>query len=147
MDAFLERSGSRFRAHVMPVAVGIYLPLALMVPIFLGGIVSVLLKRTSEAAVHNGVLISSGLIAGEAIAGILIAIPKTLPQFAGVQIPIPVVDSLGISNAGDFCGDVGYLSRFDLGKRDLFKVMQPVHRYSATIGACEMRLFSQWVFS
>ena len=102
LDAFLERSGSRFRAHVMPVAVGIYLPLALMVPIFLGGIVSVLLKRTSEAAVHNGVLISSGLIAGEAIAGILIAIPKTLPQFAGVQIPIPVVDSLGISTLGIF---------------------------------------------
>jgi hypothetical protein len=59
-----------------------------------------LLKRRSKSAVHNGVLISSGLIAGEAIAGILIAIPHTLPQLAGVTIPIPVFDSLGISLLG-----------------------------------------------
>ncbi len=97
LDAFLERSGSRFRAHVMPVAVGIYLPLALMVPIFLGGVVSSLLKRRSKRALHNGVLIGSGLIAGEAIAGILIAVPRTLPQFADMRIPLPVFDSLGLS--------------------------------------------------
>lgn len=97
LDAFLERLGSRFRAHVMPVAVGIYLPLSLMVPIFLGGVVSTLLKRKPQGALHNGVLIGSGLIAGEAIAGILIAVPRTLPQFAGMQIPVPVFDSLGLS--------------------------------------------------
>ena len=97
LDAFLERLGSRFRAHVMPVAVGIYLPLSLMVPIFLGGVVSSLLKRKPQGALHNGVLIGSGLIAGEAIAGILIAVPRTLPQFAGTQIPVPVFDSLGLS--------------------------------------------------
>lgn len=97
LDAFLERLGSRFRAHVMPVAVGIYLPLSLMVPIFLGGVVSTLLKRKPQGALHNGVLIGSGLIAGEAIAGILIAVPRTLPQFAGTQIPVPVFDSLGLS--------------------------------------------------
>ncbi len=100
LDTFLERAGSRFRAHVMPVAVGIYLPLALMVPIFLGGVISSLLKRRSKGALHNGVLIGSGLIAGEAIAGILIAVPRTLPQFAGMQIPVPVFDSLGLSVLG-----------------------------------------------
>ena len=99
LDAFLERSGSRFRAHVMPVAVGIYLPLALMVPIFAGGVISSLLKRRSQGALHNGVLIGSGLIAGEAIAGILIAVPRTLPQLADVRIPVPVFDSLGLSLA------------------------------------------------
>lgn len=97
LDAFLERLGSRFRAHVMPVAVGIYLPLSLMVPIFLGGVVSTLLKRKPQGALHNGVLIGSGLIAGEAIAGILIAVPRTLPQFADMPIPVPVFDSLGLS--------------------------------------------------
>ncbi len=102
LDAFLERSGSRFRAHVMPVAVGIYLPLSLMVPIFLGGVVSAVLKRRPKGTLHNGVLISSGLIAGEAIAGILIAIPRTLPQFADAQIPVPVFDSLGLSLLGLF---------------------------------------------
>jgi hypothetical protein len=42
-------------------------------------------------------LIASGLIAGEAIAGILIAIPKTL--FAEAEIPMPVADSLWLSLA------------------------------------------------
>ena len=37
LNRVLERSGSTFRAHVMPVAVGIYLPLSLSTPIFIGG--------------------------------------------------------------------------------------------------------------
>lgn len=95
LDAFLERSGSRFRAHVMPVAVGIYLPIGLMVPIFLGGLISQRLRGRSEAAAQGGVLVSAGLIAGEAVAGILIAVPKTLAT--AVEIPVPVFDSLGLS--------------------------------------------------
>ena len=105
LDRYLQRSGSRFRAHVMPVAVGIYLPLALSTPIFVGGILSAVLLRRSakrgqatpdagtgaapDAAQHKATLIASGLIAGEAIAGILIAIPRT----AGMDLPIPVIDS------------------------------------------------------
>lgn len=98
LDEFLKRSGSRFRAHVMPVAVGIYLPMALMVPIFLGGLMSQHLKRRSAAASRNGVLIASGLIAGEAIAGILIAIPRTVAT--EMTIPVPVADSPVLSLAG-----------------------------------------------
>jgi hypothetical protein len=41
------------------------------------------------AAKNIAILISSGLIAGEAIAGILIAVPRTL----GWELPIPVIDS------------------------------------------------------
>ena len=97
LDQSLKRAGSRFRTHVMPVAVGIYLPLSLSTPIFLGGLLSSLLLRTrsrigaaaAEARRHTAILISSGLIAGEAIAGILIAVPRT----AGVELPIPIVDS------------------------------------------------------
>lgn len=98
VDGMLERAGSRFRAHVMPVAVGIYLPLSLMVPIFLGGLISRQLKRLGEGTTRQSVLISSGLIAGEAIAGILIAIPKTVAT--DIEIPIPVADSQALSLAG-----------------------------------------------
>ena len=98
LDGYLERAGTRFRAHVMPVAVGIYLPISVMVPIFLGGLIAQRLKNRSDRARQNGVLIASGLIAGEAIAGILIAIPKTFAK--GIEIPIPVVDSLALSVAG-----------------------------------------------
>ncbi len=90
LDGMLVRSGSRFRAHVMPVAVGIYLPLGLSVPIFLGGYLGHLLAKRGEAAQNRGILIGSGLIAGEAMAGILIAL---LIYVTAKAYPIPVLDS------------------------------------------------------
>jgi uncharacterized oligopeptide transporter (OPT) family protein len=79
IDEILRYQGSRFRAHVMPVAVGIYLPLGLSVPILIGGVINQITRhiarpRGNEAAtVHRGVLFGSGLIAGEAIMGIIAA--------------------------------------------------------------------------
>ena len=58
----------------MPVAVGIYLPFSLAVPILLGGIINALFSKKSESEGSNrGVLIASGLIAGEALTGIAVA--------------------------------------------------------------------------
>lgn len=86
-DVWLEKRGSNFRAPILAVAVGIYLPLELSVPIFLGGIISAIVKRTIKAKKldpesettkeieQRGMLISSGLITGEALVGILMAIP------------------------------------------------------------------------
>ena len=79
IDEILRYQGSRFRAHVMPVAVGIYLPLGLSVPILIGGVINqitryVARRRGDETAtVQRGVLFGSGLIAGEAIMGIIAA--------------------------------------------------------------------------
>lgn len=68
IDEFLKRQKSSFRTYVMPVAVGIYLPLSLSVPILIGGIIRKSIKKAGK-----GILVSSGLIAGEALAGVLIA--------------------------------------------------------------------------
>lgn len=57
-------------------AVGIYLPLATLTPIFVGGIVRRVVEvRRKGAAVENetGVLAASGMIAGEGLAGVAIA--------------------------------------------------------------------------
>ncbi|MGC9329257.1 MAG: OPT family oligopeptide transporter, partial [Candidatus Hinthialibacter sp.] len=54
IDILLERSESKFRLHIMPVAVGIYLPFGLSVPIFLGGLVHHFLKgRTAQESEDN----------------------------------------------------------------------------------------------
>jgi len=90
LDGFLARSGSKFRAHVMPVAVGIYLPLGLSVPIFIGGYLHHLLAKRGDEATNRGILIGSGLIAGEALAGILIAL---LIYTTAAAYPIPLLDS------------------------------------------------------
>ena len=84
----------RLKMPVMSVAIGIYLPLALSVPIMLGGVVShIMLNGTrlridgtlegaasaeAEKAVaevqDRGVLIGAGFIAGESLMGVLLAI-------------------------------------------------------------------------
>ena len=72
------------RIPVLPFAVGIYLPIELSVPIFAGGLVAHLVEKrfppTDEEGdrerIHQkGTLFSAGLITGEALMGIIIAIP------------------------------------------------------------------------
>ncbi len=83
-DLWLKARGSEFRAPVLAVAVGIYLPLELSVPIFAGGLLAWLVERKlgvhgespeAERAKRNGLLFAAGLITGEALMGIFIAIP------------------------------------------------------------------------
>jgi putative OPT family oligopeptide transporter len=99
IDEALRARGSHFRAHVMPVAVGIYLPLSLSVPILAGGLVSLLVgklasRQGSEAAKeaqHRGTLLSSGLIAGEAVMGIAVAFVAWI--WRDIELPIHVLES------------------------------------------------------
>jgi putative OPT family oligopeptide transporter len=78
LDGLIAATGSSFRLHVMPVAVGIYLPLGLSAPIFIGGIIHWLVARRAGSVEHSsvkrGVLIASGLVAGESLLGVLLAI-------------------------------------------------------------------------
>ncbi len=100
-DELLRAKGTGFRAYVMPVAVGIYLPLSLSVPILLGGILSLVVKKITSSqgegeakeANHRGILFGSGLIAGEAIMGIIIA-----ALIVGkVRLPIEVLENSFVS--------------------------------------------------
>jgi len=96
IDEVLRSQGAKFRAHVMPVAVGIYLPLGLAVPILIGGLAQLFVRKVTrksadeEAAVHRGILFGSGLIAGEAIMGIVVA----LLIVAGITLPLPILEIL-----------------------------------------------------
>lgn len=91
LNEILKRTKSSFRTHCMPVAVGIYLPMELSVPIFLGGILHWLVSRMERSKqngmegenttlTHLGTLLASGMIAGEAIMGIIIAILLTMEK-------------------------------------------------------------------
>jgi uncharacterized oligopeptide transporter (OPT) family protein len=65
----------------LPVAVGVYLPISTSSSIFVGGLIRWLVERRAQAGQQSlaevesgpGVLFSSGLIAGGAIAGIVVA--------------------------------------------------------------------------
>ena len=68
------------RISVLPFAIGLYLPLELSTTIMLGGVIRHLIdKRKTDYEKENsdtdaGVLFSSGMIAGEGLVGILLAI-------------------------------------------------------------------------
>jgi len=93
----------------LPFAVGVYLPISASSPIFIGGIVRYLVDRKkghaseAEAETGTGVLFSSGLIAGGAIAGILLALTQIVN---------------GLSEALDFSSYIG-----SLGSSDIFSIM------------------------
>ena len=66
---------------VLPFAIGLYLPIHLSVPIMIGGLVRLWMEKRKgqdekekKEGINNGVLYSSGLIAGEGLVGILLAI-------------------------------------------------------------------------
>jgi putative OPT family oligopeptide transporter len=82
-DKWLERRGAEFRVPVLAAAIGIYLPLDVTAPIFIGGAVAWLIPRavrsadaaTRDRAERLGMLTGAGLIAGEALMGIVMAVP------------------------------------------------------------------------
>lgn len=66
-----------FRLHLMPIAVGIYLPVTLATPMIVGGFIKYLITKRSknyEEGKDQGILLSSGFVAGEALMGVIVAI-------------------------------------------------------------------------
>jgi len=101
LDKIQEKRGSSFRFPVLAVAVGIYLPLGLSVPIFIGGVLAWLVKRNSSGLSEAdwtrreglGLLVASGLITGEALMGVLVAL------LAGAGAALPFMTGFGLAPA------------------------------------------------
>ncbi len=72
------------RIPILPVAIGLYLPLELSTCITLGGIIRLFLEKRKlpeedkKRKLNNGILFSSGMIAGEGLVGIFLAILAVL---------------------------------------------------------------------
>jgi putative OPT family oligopeptide transporter len=86
-------------------SIGVYLPLASMAPIYVGGCLRAWAERRKAAAPGEsdpGILAASGLVAGEGLAGVLVAalvafgvaprsLPPRLPGAAGVAVTVAVL--------------------------------------------------------
>jgi putative OPT family oligopeptide transporter len=75
---------------ILPVALGLYLPLSLSTPVFIGGIVATWVKRQSRdpEVYQRGVLGSSGLVAGDACTGVVIALLSVAGWIKGTETPL-----------------------------------------------------------
>jgi putative OPT family oligopeptide transporter len=80
LDEFLRARRSAFRTPVLAIAVGIYLPIDISVPIFIGGLLAHFAARARgrggvESLAGRGMLFAAGMIAGESLTGVILAIP------------------------------------------------------------------------
>lgn len=101
---------------VLPFSIGLYLPIYLSVPMMLGGALRWVLEKRKYASdkeknnvVQSGVLYSSGLIAGEGIVGILLAVFAVIP--------------MGASNVGEFINISGIFSIGQIGGLIVFALL------------------------
>ena len=86
---------------VLPVAIGIYLPIHLNAAIMLGGLVRLLVEKRKYASekekndsIQSGILYTSGMIAGEGVVGILLAV------FAVAKVNTDISDEVNLGNIG-----------------------------------------------
>ena len=93
IGVFIAVVAEILKVPVMPFAVGMYLPFSLSAGIMAGGVVRFIvekLKGTDEekkARADRGVLFTSGLIAGEGIIGIVLAVLAVVHVDKVIQLP------------------------------------------------------------
>ena len=91
VGVFIALIAEIFGIPVLPFAVGMYLPIFSTTGIMVGGVVRLIIdkkKGTEEEkkkASNRGVLFASGMIAGEGLVGVLLAVFA----FAGVSVALP----------------------------------------------------------
>ena len=102
IGVLLALAAEAVRVPALPFAVGVYLPVSTMVPVFLGGLLRHVAERRSASAAEaaerreQGTLFASGLVGGEGLVGVGIAAAAFLaggapagigPEWSGAAAP------------------------------------------------------------
>ena len=108
------------RIPVLPFAVGLYLPIHLSAGIMVGGLIRLFIEKVKgiseekrKDAVDRGILYTSGMIAGEGLVGILLAVFAIIPMgvdAAGDKISLSTV--IDLSARGISLGTIGSIVFF-----------------------------------
>jgi putative OPT family oligopeptide transporter len=112
VDLLLQRFTPKGRLPVLAVGLGIYLPAASSAAIVLGAILSWLLGRAlrnrpnREASLRRGVLLASGLIVGESLFGVTLAM---LILGTGAQEPLALLPA-GFEPTAEWLGGLAFLA-------------------------------------
>jgi len=100
---------------VLPFAIGLYLPIGLSAPMMIGGLIRLYFERKKEKVegenkkkIDRGVLYSSGLIAGEGIVGILLAVFAIIEVGNGKSLA-DVINLQNIFNADKIGGLIAFV--------------------------------------
>ena len=111
---------------VLPFAIGVYLPVQLNACIMAGGLVRLAFdklkrdKKEKDAIVNDGILFCSGMIAGEGLVGILLALLAVFGISSAIDLSAKLAIPAAVSNIGGlvlFCIIILTLLRFSLWKK------------------------------
>lgn len=113
IDLFLKSRGGVARLPVLAVGMGIYLPPGVTVPLIVGAVLAWLIDRSlksraaaekvpyeelAKASERRGVLLASGLIVGESLVGVMIAVIIVISVTnGGSDAPLSLASGLGAS--------------------------------------------------
>lgn len=93
IGVFLALAVELLGIPVLPFAIGVYLPVQLNACIMAGGLIRYFLDKKEKYKINRGILYCSGMIAGEGLAGIFLAVLAVV----GIDIALPV--SLGAAGS------------------------------------------------
>jgi len=81
IGAFIALTAEIIGIPVLPLCIGLYLPFSLSSGIMTGGLIRLIFDKlnTPKEGINNGILYCSGLIAGEGLTGILLAVLAIIP--------------------------------------------------------------------
>lgn len=111
---------------VLPFAIGVYLPVQLNACIMVGGLIRLALdklkreKKEKDAIVNDGVLFCSGMIAGEGLVGILLALLAVFGIDSAIDLSSKLAIPAAVSNIGGlvlFAVIILTLLKFSLWKK------------------------------
>ena len=111
---------------VLPFAIGVYLPVQLNACIMAGGLVRLAFdklkgdKKEKDAIVNDGILFCSGMIAGEGLVGILLALLAVFGISSAIDLASKLAIPAAVSNIGGlvlFCIIILTLLKFSLWKK------------------------------
>ncbi len=98
------------RVPVLPFAIGLYLPLSLSTGIMVGGVTHVIVERFgSPEKVQQGILAASGLVAGDACMGVVIALLAVLGVIPASKAGM-LGDFFSLGLYGLLAGFLGFLA-------------------------------------
>ena len=97
MGGALSASAALVGLPALSFALGVYLPLATLSTIFVGGIVRRFAERGEGGAVETGVLCASGFVAGEGLAGVFLAGWAYWTKSGRYQAPEPTTIALWLT--------------------------------------------------
>ncbi len=140
VGAAIAVAAALLRVPALPFAVGVYLPVSTMVPVFLGGLLRWWMERRAASKEdqaerrESGVLFGSGLVGGEGLLGVAIAgivVAQSVGAPPGEKLPLP--------------GEVG----FEWAERfaEWTHIGAPVAHEAPNLFAAAFFLLLIWVFS